>query len=78
MTYHKKPGVTFWATVVLVVVLAYPLSMGPANWMAGKVGSPAWMLATLDVVYAPVIWIARHSTVCMKAVNWWMSWWVRA
>jgi hypothetical protein len=32
----KKPGVAFWATVVLVVALvAYPLSFGPACWMAG-------------------------------------------
>jgi hypothetical protein len=26
----KKPGVAFWATVVLAVALAYPLSIGPA------------------------------------------------
>jgi cobalamin synthase len=26
---HKKPGVAFWATVVLVVVFVYPLSIGP-------------------------------------------------
>jgi hypothetical protein len=34
MTSHrKKPGVAFWATVVVVVVLvAYPLSFGPACW----------------------------------------------
>jgi hypothetical protein len=25
MTSRKKPGVAFWATVVLVVALAYPL-----------------------------------------------------
>ena len=31
MTDRKKPGVAFWATVVVVVVLvAYPLSFGPA------------------------------------------------
>jgi hypothetical protein len=27
---NKKPGVAFWATVVLAVVVAYPLSIGPA------------------------------------------------
>jgi len=31
MTVRKKPGVAFWATVVMVVVLVlYPLSFGPA------------------------------------------------
>ena len=36
---HKKPGVAFWATVVLVVGLVlYPLTFGPA------MGVMAWML----------------------------------
>jgi hypothetical protein len=35
MTSRKKPGLAFWATVALVVVLvAYPLSFGPACWVA--------------------------------------------
>ena len=29
MNSRKQPGVTFWATVAVVVVLAYPLSFGP-------------------------------------------------
>jgi hypothetical protein len=29
MTDRKKPGMAFWATVVLVAALAYPLSIGP-------------------------------------------------
>jgi hypothetical protein len=34
---RKKPGVTFWATVVMVVTLvAYPLSFGPACWLCEK------------------------------------------
>ena len=37
MTARKKPGVALWATVALVVVLvAYPLSFGPACWLASR------------------------------------------
>src|SRR5262245_38714898 len=37
MTDRKKPGVAFWATVVVVVMLvAYPLSFGPACWVAPR------------------------------------------
>jgi hypothetical protein len=37
MTDRKKPGVAFWAIVALVAVLvAYPLSLGPACWLADK------------------------------------------
>jgi hypothetical protein len=32
---HKKLGVAFWGTVGLVVVLVgYPLSFGPACWLS--------------------------------------------
>jgi hypothetical protein len=37
MTSRKKPGVAFWATVALVVVLmAYPVSFGPACWIGSR------------------------------------------
>jgi hypothetical protein len=43
MTSHKKPGVAFWATVVVVVVLLYVASFGPACWLneRGFVGMAA-------------------------------------
>jgi hypothetical protein len=51
MTDRKKPGVAFWATVIVVALLAYPLSFGPACWaykwgFLGKV--------RLRSIYAPV------------------------
>jgi hypothetical protein len=34
---RKKPGVAFWTSVVVaVVLLAYPISFGPACWMADR------------------------------------------
>jgi hypothetical protein len=33
---RKKPGVAFWATVVLVAVLAYPLSLLPLVWLNSR------------------------------------------
>jgi hypothetical protein len=33
----KKPGVAFWATVLVVVgLVAYPLSFGPACWISSQ------------------------------------------
>jgi hypothetical protein len=32
-TDRKKPGVAFWATLVLIAgLVAFPLSAGPASW----------------------------------------------
>src|SRR5438552_45756 len=37
MTDRKKPGVAFWATVVVVVgLMAYALSFGPAVWLVAR------------------------------------------
>jgi len=55
VTSRKKPGVAFWATVVMVVVLvAYPLSFGPACWITSRIEFGANIL---PVAYQPVIWI---------------------
>src|SRR5262245_21634709 len=54
MTSPKKPGVAFWATVVVVVVLvAYPLSFGPACWITSRTGLA---LGTVAIIYRPFIW----------------------
>jgi hypothetical protein len=36
----KKPSAGFWITVVLAVVVAYPLSFGPAVWLAARGAIP--------------------------------------
>ena len=54
---HKKPGVAFWATVVVVVALvAYPLSFGPACWI---VGNNETAISGILNVYYPILWAAH-------------------
>jgi hypothetical protein len=49
----KKPGMAFWATVVVVVALvAYPLSFGPACWVTSRLDAGAGIL---PAVYRPII-----------------------
>ena len=61
---RKKPGVAFWATVVVVVALvAYPLSFGPACWMVrrGLISPPI-----VAHFYRPIL---RHSGVLPSGVH---------
>ena len=54
MTSRKKPGVAFWATVAVVVVLvAYPLSFGPAIWTTAhfSICHPF-----VERAYWPILW----------------------
>ncbi len=67
MTSRKKPGVAFWATVVVVVVLvAYPLSFGPACWMneRGFLGA-----TVVSALYSPVLVTAENRQL-PKIIDW--------
>jgi hypothetical protein len=52
---RKKPGVAFWASVVVVVVLAYPLSFGPACWISSRSGTGA---SVVNSAYQPMLGLA--------------------
>jgi hypothetical protein len=52
MTSPKKPGVAFWATVVVVIVAMYPLSMGPACWASSRTGLGTTIVST---VFRPLV-----------------------
>ena len=53
MTDRRKPGAAFWATVVVVVVLvAYPLSFGPACWVTSRTTYGAKLIPLL---YYPIV-----------------------
>ena len=56
MTDRKKPGVAFWATVGLVVVLVgYALSFGPMCWLVGMGVVPRRVVYFASDAYNPLI-----------------------
>jgi hypothetical protein len=60
MTSPKKPGMAFWATVVVVAALvAYPLSFGPACWLATHANGGLLSDRCLTTAYWPILQ-ARH------------------
>jgi hypothetical protein len=84
--HHKKPGVTFWSTVVVVVVLvflAYPLSSGPVFWLLNHKELPAPLVTALVILYLPVTWLINSSwsvkndefTWLGMAMQWYLAFW---
>jgi hypothetical protein len=62
---RKKPGVAFWATVVVVVVLvAYPLSLFPIAWLENR-GIVPVQNSTVGVILwwycAPARWLMAYG-----------------
>jgi hypothetical protein len=61
---RKKPGVAFWATVVVAVVLVgYPLSFGPACWWFSTPipSTGPWNFGEAPAIYMPIGWIGEHG-----------------
>jgi hypothetical protein len=72
-TSRTKPSVAFWATVVVAVVLAYPLSFGPVLWLCYRKVIPTQPVATL---WKPVLWLERNRCTRPPFV-WYCSVWAR-
>ena len=49
---RKKPGVAFWATVVVVVLAAYPVSFGPACWLDSRIDTQT---VDIGIPYGPLL-----------------------
>jgi len=55
LTNRKKPGLAFCATMALVAVLvAYPLSFGPACWLATR-SDDGEMMKAFHHAYRPIL-----------------------
>src|SRR5580692_11682628 len=56
MTDRKKPGVAFQATALLVAVMAYPISFGPACWISSATGNRKHVSVDfVNFVYQPIL-----------------------
>ena len=75
MNDRKKPGVAFWSTVGLVV-LAYPLSIGPVCGILNRLGSPEWARPAYWFIYAPFLWAYEHGPEPIHdAIAWYCHLW---
>jgi hypothetical protein len=73
MTSRKQPGVTFWTTVVVVVVLVYLLSLGPATWLNERRHLSNGAMTTL---YAPVLSVYECGPrPIRRATDWYLALW---
>jgi hypothetical protein len=64
---RKQPRVGFWCSIVLAAMLiAYPLSMGPANWLRETARNSDWRSALVIhemfvAFYRPMFWLERNG-----------------
>ncbi len=63
------------ALAFVVVLVLYPLSMGPAYWITGRTAwTDLWTwYPVCAVAYWPVWEVARHSAMLGDAVEWYVA-----
>jgi hypothetical protein len=57
-------------TLMLLLVVAYPLSIGPALWWASAGGPHSERWRTFNAVYAPLEWADNHCDWFRNAMVW--------
>lgn len=77
---RKKPGLAFWVTVAVTVVLVgYPLSIGPEAWFETRGLIPEWAHRPINWLYAPRKSVYNASPEPIrKAFRWYCGFWVPA
>ena len=75
---RKKPGVAFWAIVVVVVVLVvYPLSFGPTLWVVNQKWCPARLIDVWVWFYRPIGWLQNYGPQPIRdIIVWYCGCWV--
>jgi len=51
---RSRPGRHFFIIAPLVLLLAYPLSVGPLNWLMTRELLPGWAMVPLTLIYLPL------------------------
>jgi hypothetical protein len=65
---RKKPGVAFWATLVVSGLALYSLSFGPWCWISTRTG--AGKRRFVPAIYRPVTALAESSEIARPAIRW--------
>jgi hypothetical protein len=70
MSDDRKPGLMFWTSVMaLVLLVAYPLSFGPACWITSRLNAGA---SAIPIVYRPLTWVMSPgaNTMVNRVTTW--------
>ena len=64
-----------WMLLAILIPILYPLSTGPALWLAYKSGNPeSWHI--FATVYKPIGWLRERSPTVKAVVDWYTDRWL--
>ena len=60
----------------LALAAAYPLSIGPLQWLDQRSPLPGWADKPIEIIYAPLSWTTQRSEVANAAIDWYIDLWL--
>lgn len=76
---RKNPSLLVWgiAFLLVLVLVIYPLSVGPCEWLGAHDLIPEYVAPVLQFLYWPLAWIYENSPEPVrKAMEWYLHLWV--
>jgi len=69
---------TVWTTLLagLLVLVVYPLSIGPAVWLQRHGYLEGWPQKAYGIIYGPVSWAVVQFEWCRRLADWYIAFWV--
>ena len=61
-----------WINWAAVLLLAYPISVGPAAWIC-SVTDRDWMWSAYANIYRPLIWAVTRSRITDSVYSWYVG-----
>jgi len=72
---RRHPGIIA-AVVIVLMLIAYPLSVGPVGWLLGKFDlSLGTFVSIMGVLYYPLLWLADKSDWFRGVFDWYINLW---
>ncbi|HEY3965718.1 MAG TPA: hypothetical protein VGM05_14265 [Planctomycetaceae bacterium] len=65
-----------WTAAMLLVVLSYPVSVGPVSWISAHGWISVKVSAMLHSFYAPLAYLQTHSELIGRWMFWYEQLWV--
>jgi hypothetical protein len=77
MSEERNRPVWPWLTIAMVTLLvAYPLSFGPASWLTNHKRPPGLIGHLIEYFYTPVFLIVQHAPVQIQELfKWYLDLW---
>ena len=76
MSDRKKPGVAFWVTVGLALLILYVASAGPVGWLSRRDFMSDAAISAAKRFYWPLMWAQESGPKPIRdAINWYTNLW---